>query len=82
MPPTRLYSDILNAIWNKAADMIRIDLSKEELNALNEILAAYLSDLRMEIADTDNLEFRGTLKGREHLVNGLLERLAAAPRGD
>ncbi len=62
--------------------MIRIYLSKEELSALNEILAAYLSDLRMEIAGTDNLEFRGTLKGRELLVNGLLERLATAHEGD
>ncbi len=62
--------------------MIRIDLSKEEWGALNEILTAYLSDLRMEIAGTDNLEFRGTLKGREHLVNGLLERLAAAHQGN
>lgn len=62
--------------------MMRIDLTKEELSALNEILAAYLSDLRMEIAGTDNLEFRGTLKGRELLVNGLLERLATAHQGD
>ncbi len=62
--------------------MIRIDLSKEELRALDEILAAYLSDLRMEIAGTDNLEFRGSLKVREHLINGLLQRLAVAPRGD
>ncbi len=61
--------------------MIRIDLSKEELSAVNEILAAYLSDLRMEIAGTDNLEFRGSLKGREVLVNGLLERLASASQG-
>jgi hypothetical protein len=62
--------------------MICIELTKEELGALNEILAACLSDLRMEIAGTDNPEWRGTLKGREILINGLMERLAAAREGN
>ncbi len=61
--------------------MIRIEMSKEELSVLNEILETCLSDLRMEIAGTDNLEFRGTLKKREVLLNGLIERLAAAREG-
>ncbi len=61
--------------------MIRLEMSKEELSVLNEILETCLSDLRMEIAGTDNLEFRGTLKRREVLLNGLIERLAATREG-
>ncbi len=61
--------------------MIRIDMSKEELSVLYEILETCLSDLRMEIAGTDNLEFRGALKKREVLLNSLIERLAAAHDG-
>ncbi|HTP64415.1 MAG TPA: hypothetical protein VMJ66_03410 [Geobacteraceae bacterium] len=61
--------------------MLRIELSKEDLSLLKEILDTTLSDLRMEIAGTDNLEFRGTLKKREVLLNGLIGRLDAAQQG-
>ena len=45
--------------------MIELDLTREEREVLLEILEADLSDLRMEIADTDSLDFRDMLKGRK-----------------
>lgn len=43
---------------------------------LREILTDYLSDLRMEIADTDSMDFREQLKRRREFVRELLDRLA------
>ena len=42
--------------------MIQLDLSKDEKDILAEILENDLSDLRMEITDTDSLDFREMLK--------------------
>ncbi len=57
--------------------MANIDLTEQEFGMLGEILASYLSDLRMEVAATDSREVRGTLKEREVMLKGLMERLAA-----
>jgi hypothetical protein len=59
--------------------MPALQLSAEEAGALHEVLTEYLSDLRMEIADTDSFELRETLKGTERLLKRLLGDLAAAP---
>jgi hypothetical protein len=53
--------------------MLRIDLSREELQILEEVLDSYLSDLRMEIADTDRQDFRDSLKERKRVLNAVLE---------
>jgi hypothetical protein len=45
--------------------MVTIELAPEEAEELHLILESYLSDLRMEIADTDNRDFRENLKRRE-----------------
>lgn len=55
--------------------MIRIELTPEKAEMLREILEGYLSDLRMEIADTDLMSFRENLKEREDFLKELLERL-------
>ncbi len=54
--------------------MIRIDLTQEEQTTLRDILESALSDLRMEIADTDNHDFKEMLKRRK----GILEKTIAA----
>lgn len=41
-----------------------VDLNPEQTRMLREILTDYLSDLRMEIADTDSMDFREDLKRR------------------
>ena len=51
---------------------MQFDLTPEELEMLHEILTSYLSDLRMEIADTDSMNFREELKKREVLLKRLI----------
>ncbi len=61
--------------------MTRLELTPEESDLLRQALETYLSDLRMEIADTDQMEFREALKRQEVALRGVAERIAAAPRG-
>jgi hypothetical protein len=55
--------------------MARIELTENEAETLKEILHSYLSDLRAEIADTDRMKMRETLKEKEAFLNRLLEDL-------
>jgi hypothetical protein len=59
--------------------MHHLDLSSEDAWILRDTLESYLSDLRMEIADTDRQDYRDQLKHRK----AVLERIAAslAPPG-
>ncbi|HEY3230526.1 MAG TPA: hypothetical protein VGJ87_14985 [Roseiflexaceae bacterium] len=55
--------------------MVKIELAPEEAEELRFILDSYLSDLRMEISQTDSREFRENLKRREVFVKQLLRQL-------
>jgi len=55
--------------------MVRVELTAEEAEDLRAILENYLSDLRMEIVDTDGDDFRKMLKKRKDFVGNLLEQL-------
>ncbi|MEP9410043.1 MAG: hypothetical protein HRF42_01330 [Candidatus Brocadia sp.] len=55
--------------------MIQLDITKEEKDVLIGILENDLSDLRMEIADTDNMDFRETLKNQKAVLQKVLETL-------
>ncbi|MEW5707975.1 MAG: hypothetical protein AB1830_03590 [Pseudomonadota bacterium] len=59
--------------------MTQLELSPEEREVLIEVLESFLSDLRMEIADTERLAFRERLKSREQIIKRLLEALRKAP---
>jgi hypothetical protein len=54
-----------------------ITLTQEEATALKDVLSHYLSDLRMEIADTDSMRFREGLKRKEVMLKKLLQQLDA-----
>lgn len=58
--------------------MIQLSLTKEETAMLAEILESYRSDLRMEIADTDSMDFREQLKQREAFLDKVLRQLQEA----
>ena len=58
--------------------MINLDLTKEEKDILAMVLESYLSDLRMEIADTDSMDFRESLKKRKDVLKKVLETLQQA----
>ena len=55
--------------------MVQIELTQEKAQMLGDILDSYLSDLRMEIADTDKMEFRENLKKKEVFLKELLRHL-------
>lgn len=57
--------------------MIRIDLSPEESEALQQVLRSYLSDLHDEIVHTDSYDYREQLKQQQALLDGLLHRIGA-----
>jgi hypothetical protein len=58
--------------------MINLELTKEENDILTMVLESYLSDLRMEIADTDSMDFRESLKKRKDVLKKVLETLQGA----
>lgn len=57
---------------------LELELSDDERRILEEVLDAAVSDLRMEIADTDSYDFRQMLKGRKHTLIKVLEAVAEA----
>lgn len=55
--------------------MSKLEMTPEEIAALVAFLERYLPDLRVEIANTDQREFRKFLKQREELIREILQRL-------
>jgi hypothetical protein len=62
--------------------MIQFDLDEEERQVLLEMLESALSDLRMEIADTDSMDFREMLKGRKEVLKKAIGALQEAGGAD
>lgn len=55
--------------------MIRVDLTLTEQEILAEILEGDLSDLSMEIADTEKMNFRENLKLKKQVLKKTLRAL-------
>jgi len=55
--------------------MSKLDLTREEEKLLLEILERYFPNLRMEVVNTDDREFRRQLKQREVFMKELIDRL-------
>jgi len=55
--------------------MTTLELDGREAETLANALESYLSDLRMEIADTEAMDFREELKARKETLNGILDQL-------
>jgi hypothetical protein len=56
--------------------VIRLELEPEEAETLKTVLEEYVSELRMEVANTDDMGFRESLKRTEALLRSLIQRLA------
>ncbi len=52
-----------------------LDLTPEEKQVLRDVLDGYLSDLSMEIADTDRLDYRNLLRSRKEVIVKTLKAL-------
>jgi hypothetical protein len=57
--------------------MVQIELTPAEAEILKTALESYLSDLRMEIADTDSLDFREGLKRRKATLRKIADGLVS-----
>lgn len=58
--------------------MIHLYITKEEKDILMQVLENDISDLRMEIADTDSMDFRETLKRQKEALIRISEALHQA----
>ncbi len=59
--------------------MIHLELTEEEQHLLADVLDTNIGELRLEIANTDNAEYREMLKQRERVLRRLLAELQSAP---
>lgn len=55
--------------------MIQLNLTKEEEETLIYLLENSISELRMEISDTDNYEYKQMLKHRKAVLEKILATL-------
>jgi hypothetical protein len=58
--------------------MIQLMITEEEQKLLMDILENDISELRMEIADTDRQGYRDMLKNREFLMKNIQQKLEQA----
>jgi hypothetical protein len=56
--------------------MKQLQLDDAQASMLREVLESYVSDLGMEIADTDSMDFRQSLKARKQFLTSVIEQLA------
>jgi hypothetical protein len=55
--------------------MVQLTLTDQDATTLKKALQTYLSDLRMEVADTDAQDFREGLKQEEAVITRLVDEL-------
>ena len=54
-----------------------LQLAEGEAEVLRSVLEEYISELRMEIANTDSMDFREDLKKKEEILKRLAGQLTA-----
>lgn len=60
--------------------MTRLELNVEEQEILTDALESFISDLRMEICGTDQMDFRMNLKNQERILRRVLDDLRPPAR--
>ena len=58
--------------------MVHIELEPTEAEVLRLVLESYLSDLRMEIAGTDSMDYREMLKARKMVLRKVVSLMTEA----
>jgi hypothetical protein len=56
---------------------VQLTLTSEEASVLHEVLDNYVSDLRMEISNTDSMDFRERLKTKKVFLERLIAQLGS-----
>ncbi len=60
--------------------MANLSLSDDEVAVLVDILEGELSDIRMEIADTDSMMYKRKLRERKEILLSLTAKLREIPQ--
>ena len=58
--------------------MVHLALKPTEAEVLRMVLESYLSDLRMEIANTDSMDYREKLKARKAVLRRIVTMIVDA----
>ncbi len=58
--------------------MLSINLTRNEIQVLTQLLENCISDLRVEISNTDNIGYKQMLKERRDVLNKLHQALVDA----
>jgi hypothetical protein len=61
----------------KEGTVVTLQLTPDDAEVLRMALESYLSDLRMEIADTDSMDFREMLKKKKAVLRAIANQLGA-----
>ncbi len=56
---------------------MNLELDADSAAALTKVLHTYVSDLRMEVAQTDNADYRKELVAEEETLKTILQKLEA-----
>ncbi|MHA2032662.1 MAG: hypothetical protein ACW99Q_25100 [Candidatus Kariarchaeaceae archaeon] len=56
-------------------DTIEIKISNEDAKILYDVLESNISDLSVEISDTDRLDFRDSLKSKRNVLQRILAEI-------
>jgi hypothetical protein len=59
----------------KEGTMVHLHLEPTDAEVLRMVLESYLSDLRMEIADTDSMDYREKLKERKKVLRSIVTEI-------
>jgi hypothetical protein len=54
---------------------MELSLNQDEQDLLQQVLSSAFRDLRMEVSNTDNAEYRRELRAREASLKALLDRV-------
>jgi hypothetical protein len=57
--------------------MVQLNLTEPEVSTLRKTLESYISDLRMEIADTEDKDFRDRLMQEEAILKKILASVSS-----
>ncbi|WP_322805632.1 hypothetical protein [Thermanaerothrix sp.] len=55
--------------------MLTLELTPEQARILMQVLEAYVSDMRMQISQTDNIRYKAMLKERKAALERVLQVL-------
>jgi hypothetical protein len=58
--------------------MITLDFTPEEVQILSDMIESCITDLRMEIRETDRLAYKEMLKNREQILKKMMDAVQQA----